>query len=359
MRNPGVQEKRTKRCKMLDIKKEFKNGEEVLVFNSRLKLFLGKLNQDGMGPTRMSRVVSNREYKGSIEVKTGFFLRSIGIGYYIKGKENDTPLAHGYVKSLIARIRYDLISEDKISRNVITIGSTTRILLLYQSEYSEWRGRFMNYLKEQTYGEVMIHSVTHGEQPLPVVTQVSLTGTTLNALLVHKDHHIFTSEEKPKFVVLSIVLEQSATRMETVWYIDEANKNLMDINIEALYNIPKQNQGDVNDALGIKKKAVVSEESDDEDISGLKKITALLEKAINQKKYYVKPTNNNMRTSSASTSANKKPKYVKQEENKEDKKEDGKKRDISKVKCYICKKEGHFAKDCKKAKAKDYVRKIL
>ncbi|GJW42765.1 hypothetical protein Tco_0071564 [Tanacetum coccineum] len=113
--------------------------------------------------------------------------------------------------------------------------------------------------------------------------------------------------------------------METVWYIDEANKNLMDINIEALYNIPKQNQGDVNDALGIKKKAVVSEESDDEDISDLKKITALLAKSVNRKKYYAKPMNNNLRTSSASSLANKKLEYVKQEENKEDKKEDGKK----------------------------------
>nr|GEV56143.1 integrase, catalytic region, zinc finger, CCHC-type, peptidase aspartic, catalytic [Tanacetum cinerariifolium] len=34
-------------------------------------------------------------------------------------------------------------------------------------------------------------------------------------------------------------------------------KNLMDINIDALYNILKQNQGDVDDALGYKKKAVV------------------------------------------------------------------------------------------------------
>nr|GEW98121.1 ribonuclease H-like domain-containing protein [Tanacetum cinerariifolium] len=34
-------------------------------------------------------------------------------------------------------------------------------------------------------------------------------------------------------------------------------KNLMDINIHALYNILNQNQGDVNDALGYKKKAVV------------------------------------------------------------------------------------------------------
>nr|GFA81661.1 hypothetical protein [Tanacetum cinerariifolium] len=34
-------------------------------------------------------------------------------------------------------------------------------------------------------------------------------------------------------------------------------KNLMDINIDALYSILKQNQGYVNDALGYKKKAVV------------------------------------------------------------------------------------------------------
>nr|GEW99559.1 ribonuclease H-like domain-containing protein [Tanacetum cinerariifolium] len=36
------------------------------------------------------------------------------------------------------------------------------------------------------------------------------------------------------------------------------------------------------------------------------------------------------------------------------KKDDEKRRDMSKVKCYNCKKEGHFAKDCKKAKVKDY-----
>nr|GFC85623.1 RNA-directed DNA polymerase, eukaryota [Tanacetum cinerariifolium] len=35
------------------------------------------------------------------------------------------------------------------------------------------------------------------------------------------------------------------------------NKNLMDININALYNILKKNQGDVNDAMGLKKKTVV------------------------------------------------------------------------------------------------------
>ncbi|GKB73388.1 retrovirus-related pol polyprotein from transposon TNT 1-94, partial [Tanacetum coccineum] len=50
----------------------------------------------------------------------------------------------------------------------------------------------------------------------------------------------------------------------------------------------------------------------------------------------------------------KKPEYVKSEEKKEDKKAGEKKRDMSKVKCYNYKNEGHFAKDCKKAKVKDY-----
>nr|GEV72190.1 hypothetical protein [Tanacetum cinerariifolium] len=110
----------------------------------------------------------------------------------------------------------------------------------------------------------------------------------------------------------------------------------------------QKNQGDVNDALGYKKKTVVvtsdplalvakkmkvrnrkekdevqteSEGSDDEDISDLKKITALLAKAFNRKKYYAKPTNNILRT----FSANKKPEYVKSVEKKEDKKPDEKK----------------------------------
>nr|GFA47477.1 hypothetical protein [Tanacetum cinerariifolium] len=95
-----------------------------------------------------------------------------------------------------------------------------------------------------------------------------------------------------------------------------------------------------------------SEGSDDEDISDLKKITALLAKAFNQKNYYAKPTNNNLRTSSASSLTNKKPKYVKSVEKKEDKKVDEKRRDTSKVKCYNCKKEEHFAKNTRKQRIK-------
>nr|GFB00986.1 nucleolar protein 58-like [Tanacetum cinerariifolium] len=158
-------------------------------------------------------------------------------------------------------------------------------------------------------------------------------------------------------------------------------KNLMDINIDALYNILKQNQGDVNDAMGSKKKTIVvtsdplaliaekakvskskdkvvvssdSEGSEADDFSELKKITALLASAFNLRKFYSKPTNNNLRTSSTSQSANKKQEFVKTDNKKVEKKDGEKKRDMSRVKCYNCKKEGHFAKDCKKVKVKDY-----
>nr|GEX27646.1 ribonuclease H-like domain-containing protein [Tanacetum cinerariifolium] len=158
-------------------------------------------------------------------------------------------------------------------------------------------------------------------------------------------------------------------------------KNLMDINIDALYNILKQNQGDLNEATGSKKKTVVvtsdplaliaektnvsrskekvivssdSEGSEADDFSELKKITSLLAKAFNRRKFYSNPTNNNLRTSSSSQSANKKQEFVKTDNKIVEKKDDEKKRDLCKVKCYNCKKEGHFAKDCKKAKVKDY-----
>nr|GEX87332.1 RNA-directed DNA polymerase, eukaryota [Tanacetum cinerariifolium] len=154
------------------------------------------------------------------------------------------------------------------------------------------------------------------------------------------------------------------------------NKNLMDINIDALYNILKQNQGDVNDAMGSKKKTVVvtsdplallaektkvskskekvvvssnSEGSEADDFSELKKITSLLAKDFNRRKLYSKPTNNNLRTSSTCQSANKKQEFVKTDTKKVEKKDDEKK-----VKCYNCKKEEHFAKDCNKVKVKDY-----
>nr|GEU76002.1 integrase, catalytic region, zinc finger, CCHC-type, peptidase aspartic, catalytic [Tanacetum cinerariifolium] len=151
----------------------------------------------------------------------------------------------------------DLNKADKVSRDVLTVGSTLRIPLLFRGEYSQWSERFMNYLEEQTNGEAMINSIKNGDQPLPTY-----------ATMVRQ------------------------------------NKNLLDINIDALYNILKQNQGDVNDTIG--KKAIVI-------------------------------TSNPLA-------------LVAEQTKKEDKKVDEKKRDMSKVKCYNCKKEGHFPKDYKKAK---------
>nr|GEV63043.1 reverse transcriptase domain-containing protein [Tanacetum cinerariifolium] len=122
----------------------------------------------------------------------------------------------------------------------------------------------------------------------------------------------------------------------------------------------------VNDAMGSKKKTVVvtsdpldliaektnvsrskekvivssdSEGSEADDFSELKKITALLAKAFNRRKFYSKPANNNLRTSSSSQYANKKQEFVKTDNKRVEKKDDEKKSDMSRVKCYNCKKE--------------------
>nr|GEU63836.1 hypothetical protein [Tanacetum cinerariifolium] len=371
-----------------------------------------------------------------------------------------------------------------MSRDVLTVGSTMRIPLLYRGDYSQWVERFMNYLEEQTDGEAMINSIKNSDQPLPRVTQVSIARTTSAEQPPLKDKSVwmllrgiclvlntvnktgkllFCMSETFKATEGELLLDtyirylQVINDLKKFSYLKDncelnfkflnnlqpewkqyaimmrQNKNLMEINIDALYNILKQNQGDVNDAMGSKKKTVVvtsdplaliakktkvskskekvfvssdSEESEFDDFSKLKKITALLAKAFNRRKFYSKPTNNNLRTSSSSQSANKKQEFVKTGDKKEDKKanekkrdmskafnrtkfyskptnnnlrtssssqsankkqefvktdtkkvekkDDEKKRDMSRVKCYNCKKEGHFAKDCKKAKVKDY-----
>nr|GEW95572.1 retrovirus-related Pol polyprotein from transposon TNT 1-94 [Tanacetum cinerariifolium] len=297
----------------------------------------------------------------------------------------------------------------------------------------------MNYLEEQTDGEEMINSIQNGDKPFPVFAQVSLAGTAQNAPPTLKDPNNETAkdlwdafkrqmrgfeygEQDRKAVILYESETFKAIEGEKLLdtylrYLQVINdlkkcgykkdncelnykflnnlqqqwkqyatlmrqtKNLMDINIDALYNILKQNQGDVNDALGYKKKAVVlhsdplalvaektnvsirkekivvssnSEGSGSDDFSELKQITALLAKAFNRRKFYSKPTNNNLRTSSISQSANKKQEFVKKDDKKVEMKADEKKRDMSKVKCYKCKKKGNFAKDCKKEKVKDY-----
>nr|GFA83372.1 hypothetical protein [Tanacetum cinerariifolium] len=222
-----------------------------------------------------------------------------------------------------------------MSRDVITVGSTMRIPLLYRDLWDA--------LERQMRGS------EYGEQDW-------------------------------KAVILYEYETFKAIKGEQL--LDTYLCYLQVINDLKKYGYKKDNY--VNDALGYKKKAIVvhsdplalvvektnvskrkekvvvsldSEGSGSDDfneLKKLKKITALLAKAFNQRKFYSKPTNNNLRTSSTSQSANKKQDFVKSDDKKVEKKADEKKRDMSKVKCYKCKNKGHFSKDCKKAKVKDY-----
>nr|GEZ93053.1 putative ribonuclease H-like domain-containing protein [Tanacetum cinerariifolium] len=84
-----------------------------------------------------------------------------------------------------------------------------------------------------------------------------------------------------------------------------------------------------------KEKVVVSSDSEGSEaynFSKLKKITALLAKVFNRRKFYSKTTNNNLRTSSTSQSVNKKQEFVKTNNKNVEKKDDKKKRDMSRVK---------------------------
>nr|GEW52777.1 retrovirus-related Pol polyprotein from transposon TNT 1-94 [Tanacetum cinerariifolium] len=197
------------------------------------------------------------------------------------------------------------------------------IPLLNRGEYSQWSEKFMNYLDEQIDGEAMINSIRNGDQPFPRVTQVSIAGTLSTEQPPLKDKSMWSNQEK------KIQKIDRLARPLLIQGLSNDIYSLIDSNKTAKY---------LWDALA----------------SELKKGTALLAKDFNRMKFYSKPTNNNLRTSSTSNSAKKKQEYVKSDEKKEDKKVEEKKRDMSKVKCYNCKKEGHFAKDCKKAKVKDY-----
>nr|GFB27714.1 hypothetical protein [Tanacetum cinerariifolium] len=83
-----------------------------------------------------------------------------------------------------------------MSRDVLTVGSTMRIPLLYRGEYPQWVERFINYLEEQTDGEAMINSIKNGDQPLPHVTQVSIAGTTSTEQPPLKDKSMWSDQEK-------------------------------------------------------------------------------------------------------------------------------------------------------------------
>nr|GEZ80654.1 hypothetical protein [Tanacetum cinerariifolium] len=257
-----------------------------------------------------------------------------------------------------------------MSRDLITVGSTMWISLLYRGEYSQWRERFMNYLEEQTDGEAMINSIQNGlPNDIYSLIDSNKTDKYLWDALERQMRGSKYGKQDRKAAILYEYETFKATEGEQLLdtylrYLQVINdlkkcgykKDNCELNYKFVNNLqPEWKQyADVNDALGYKKKSVVvtsnplalvaektkvskqkekvvvssdSEVSGADDLSDLRKITALLEK-----------------------SANKKQEFVKSDDKKVKKKDDEKKRDMSKVKCYNCKKEGYFAKDCKKAK---------
>nr|GEU59909.1 reverse transcriptase domain-containing protein [Tanacetum cinerariifolium] len=202
------------------------------------------------------------------------------------GVDGDSDEMHVMREVVWLLASFDFCSKYNMSQDVITVGSTMRIPLLYRGEYSQWYERFMSYLEEQTDGEAMINSIQNGDQPLPVIAQVSLAGTAHNDALERQMHGSEYDEQDRKSAIL---YESVVTRKTT------------------------QNQGDVNDALGYKKKAVMvtsdplaliaektkvskskekvvvssdSEGSEADDFSELKKITALLKVKVKDYEYY-------------------------------------------------------------------------
>nr|GEY37270.1 integrase, catalytic region, zinc finger, CCHC-type, peptidase aspartic, catalytic [Tanacetum cinerariifolium] len=217
-----------------------------------------------------------------------------------------------------------------------------RIPLLYRGEYSQWVERFMNYLEEQMDGEAMINCIKNGDQSLPRVTQVSIVGTSSTKQPPLKDKSMWSDQEKKiqkiDHLARSLLIQGLSN---DIYFLIDSNKTAKDLWDALARHMLGSKYGEQD-----RKAAVLYDE--------LKKITALLAKAFNRRKFYSKPANNNLRTSSTSQSANKKQEFVKTDEKKVEKKDDEKNQDMSKVKCYNCKKEGHFAKDCKKVKVKDY-----
>nr|GEY46923.1 hypothetical protein [Tanacetum cinerariifolium] len=291
-----------------------------------------------------------------------------------------------------------------MSRDVLTVGSTMRIPLLYQGEYSQWVERFMKYLEEQTDGEAMINLIKNGDQPLPRVTQVSIAGTTSTEQPPLKEKSMWSNQEKriqkidrlvrslliqglPNDIYSFIDSNKTAKdlwdalarhmlgseygeqdRKAAVLYVYETfkategellldtyirflqvindlkkcgySKDNCELNFKFVKNLQPEWKQDVNDAMGSKKKTVVVTSDPLALIAEKTNVSRSKEKVV-------------VSSDSKGRGADD-FKFVKTDTKKVKKKDDEKKRDMSRVKCYNYKKEGHFAKDSKKAKVKDY-----
>nr|GEV75955.1 hypothetical protein [Tanacetum cinerariifolium] len=118
----------------------------------------------------------------------------------------------------------------EMSRDVLTVGSTMRISLLYRGEYSQWVERLMNYLEEQTDEEAMINSIKNGDQPLPRVTQVSIDGTTSTGQPPLKDKSMWSDQEKRVQKIDSLVRSLLIQGLSNdIYSLIDSNKTAKDL----------------------------------------------------------------------------------------------------------------------------------
>nr|GEZ51400.1 hypothetical protein [Tanacetum cinerariifolium] len=127
----------------------------------------------------------------------------------------------------------------------------------------------MNYLKEQTNGKAMINSIKNGDQPLPRVTQVSIAGTSSTEQPPLKDKSMW-SDQKKKIqkidrLARSLLIQVLPNDIYSLIDSNKTAKYLWDYLARHMLGSEygeqdrkvAQNQGDVNDVMGLKKKTVV------------------------------------------------------------------------------------------------------
>nr|GEY41960.1 hypothetical protein [Tanacetum cinerariifolium] len=156
-----------------------------------------------------------------------------------------------------------------MSRDVITVGSTMMISLLYRGEYSQWRERFMNNLKEQTDGEAMINSIIMRKRIDRLARSLLIQGLpndiysfidsneTAKDLWDALERQMLGSEYGEQERKAAILYEYETFKaIEGEQLLDTYLRYLQVINDLKKCGYKKDNC-DVNDALGNKKKAVV------------------------------------------------------------------------------------------------------